>query len=279
MFRLILTLLIVGALLGGGYWSWKDLPQVRQFVERFHPTKTVRTLEARFTPEQIMERHRLQLLGAQEGEYRYLPPALEFFPYLLMEVKYIDPRRGTREGVILWGQEDGEMVLDAATWERSHGFEDCINSKTSREEFRVLNTLAQHGNAMPREELAAALHADQELVDTWLEQCRRKKLVVLDKGLYRLHFENPRLRIFPETHLNRPLVTKPYRGAERIKKKYSRREIQKLTGLIFGKDFTIRDQTTVWLPVYRITVLNPDGSQLTTHWNALNGQKMRHALY
>jgi len=41
-----------------------------------------------------------------------------------------------------------------------------------------------------------------------------------------------------------------------------------------GKDFAIRKTTEIFLPVYSIVVQNPDGSQMTTYWNALNGKRL-----
>jgi hypothetical protein len=60
----------------------------------------------------------------------------------------------------------------------------------------------------------------------------------------------------------------------KVAKRYSKSDIEKNAKAVFGADFTIRNSKEVFLPVYSIEVLNPDGSVLTTYWNALSGQRM-----
>jgi len=47
----------------------------------------------------------------------------------------------------------------------------------------------------------------------------------------------------------------------------------------FGDDFAIRKTTEIFLPVYSIVVQNPDGSHMTTYWNALNGKNIDQAVH
>ena len=56
-------------------------------------------------------------------------------------------------------------------------------------------------------------------------------------------------------------------------------QIQKIAKAAFGDDFTVRNTTEVYLPVYSIEVLNPDGSTFTTYWNALTGDRMTSRPY
>ena len=62
----------------------------------------------------------------KDTDHVFLEPTLKFVPYLLMDVKYIRTQDKTGEGVILWGLVDGEMVINTGTWEKTHGFTDCI---------------------------------------------------------------------------------------------------------------------------------------------------------
>ncbi len=272
MFRLLSTLLMLSAFSTGGYWVWKNVPQVRAFVEEHIDTSSFHTLEVRHTAQQIMETRSLELL--RDDQHTFLKPSLLFYPYLLLEVKYTDSNHQTREGVILWGLDDGEMVIDASTWEKTHGFQDCIVARANRNDFRILNALAKKRSPMRRDQLSDALHVETDLLDQWLDRCREKKLVVQSGGNYRLHFERPKLQVKPQTHLNDWLVTKPYKNAEKVPKRYTVGQVESIAQAAFGNDFTIRNKKEVFLPVYSIIVQNPDGSRFTSYWNALNGQRL-----
>ena len=57
-------------------------------------------------------------------------------------------------------------------------------------------------------------------------------------------------------------------------KRFRTSQIETTAKAAFGNDFAIRKTTEIFLPVYSIVVQNPDGSQMTTYWNALNGKKL-----
>ena len=235
----------------------------------------VLTLEVKYTPEQVMEANKNDLLtnGRTYGE-----ALLKFYPYLMMDVKYTLPGQKTREGVILWSLVDGEMVINAETWEITHGFEDTINANASRNDFKIINALAQNKGALTKERLQKDLRVDSDEFDALLESARSKHLITIKGNEVQLHFENPKFLVPPQTKISQWLVTKPYNHAQLIPKKYSRSQIEKITQAAFGSDFAIRTAKEVFLPVYSIRVVNPDGSVLTSFWNALNGQvlmKMR----
>jgi hypothetical protein len=80
--------------------------------------------------------------------------------------------------------------------------------------------------------------------------------------------------VIPETKLAHWLVTKPTKKAVRVKKRYSASQIQKTAKAAFGNDFAIRRTTEIFLPVYSIVVQNPDGTLMTSYWNALNGKRL-----
>jgi hypothetical protein len=166
------------------------------------------------------------------------------------------------------------MVIDTTSWEKTHGFGDCITANTARHEFKVINILAKKGGSIDREGLSRALQVENEVLDTWIDSCRKKKLIVQTGNRYRLHLQHPNLRTKPETYLHERLVTKSIRNAIRVPRRYSIAQIERLTKAAFGIDFSVRTTTDVFLPVHSIMVQNPDGSIHTSHWNALNGKRL-----
>ena len=191
-----------------------------------------------------------------------------------MEVKYIQPDKKTREGVVLWSMVDGEMVLNTDTWEKTHGFEDAINADASRTDYKLMNVLAKNKGSVSIDELQKELNVEPDTLEPWVESAVEKHLVILKGNQLHLHFQNPKILVTPQTKINQWLVTKPYNHAQRIAKQYSQSQIEKNARAAFGTDFTIRNSQEVFLPVYSIEVLNPDGSVMTSYWNALNGQRI-----
>jgi hypothetical protein len=268
----IFSIACVIAIAGGLWYLWETNPGLHDLFSQYVENGEILTLEARYTPEQIMNSHRNELIT--DNSYEYQSPELKFHPYVLMEVKYTQPDRKTKEGVILWSLVDGEMVLDTQTWEKTHGFEDAILANASREDFKILNALAKFKGKMTVDQMQKELHLEPETLTPWIDNARQKHLVVQKGGELQLHFQNPKILVSPQTKINQWLVTKPYSHAQRITKKYSSSQIQNTAKAAFGQDFMIRSVTEVFLPVYSIEVLNPDGSILTSFWNALNGQRI-----
>jgi hypothetical protein len=271
--RLFTTLILFIALAAGGWWSWNHHPQFRNLVANYVENGDFLTLEARFTPEQIMNLHREELLA--DAEHSYLEPSLKFHPYLLMEVKYTQSDKKTREGVILWSMVNGEMVLNSETWEQTHGFEDTIRVNATASDFKILNALARHRGVLSKSNLEKELHLDADIVHPWIESVKQKRLITQQGDLLQLHLQNPKIDVVPQTKINHWLVTKPYNHAQRESAKYNATQLQNIAEAAFGSDFTIRNTSTVFLPVYSIEVQNPDGSVLTSFWNALNGQRIQ----
>lgn len=264
------SFLMLAAIAFGGWYTWNEYPQVRQFIATQIPSHEVYTLEARYTPEQIMEQNKEQLLT--DARHTFLNPTLELHPYVLMKVKFVRNQSQTREGSLLWSLEDGEMVTNADTWERSHGFRDCLALKANQTDFKILNALSQKGGQLDRQGMLNILHADPDLIDQWIESCKKKQLIIQHGNYYSLHLERPRLAMEPITHLNDPFVQKPKHEANAAPKRYSASQIGELAKAAFGQHFAIRSQDEVYLPVYVITIKNPDGSTRSTRWNALTGQ-------
>ncbi len=271
--RFISLLIITISISTGGYLIWNHQADIRSWVQEVALSNRIQTLEIRHSAESLMEAHRKELLI--DSEHIFLDPRLKFYPYLLMEVKYSRAQDRTVEGVILWSLVDGEMVLNTQHWEKTHGFTDCINSGADRNDFKIINALATtKSGVLDRETLSRFLNVDNEKLDLWLESCRKKSLIVQSGNNFRLHLQNPRLQVQPETKLDHWLVTTSSKNVSRIAKKFRGGQIETIAKAAFGGDFAIRRTTEVFLPVYSITIQNPDGSQMTTFWNALNGKKI-----
>ena len=277
MFKLLWWMISCVILFFVGNWAWNEFPEVRGFILNKVEAGNFMTLEARYTPDQVMNKNKGELL--QSKEYTFMQPRLHFSPYLLMDVKYIENENKTGEGVILWSEEEGEMVINTKTWEMTHGFEDCINVGATKEDFKVVNALAKHEKrAMTREELVNELYVESPVLEKWLAHCIKKNLIIQNGSKYRLHFEDPKLLILPETQVGQWLVTKSFKGSNRRHRKYNEIQIKKTAMSAFGPGFTIRTITEVFLPIYEIRVKNPDGSILTTYWNAISGQRLLNFL-
>lgn len=275
--RIVTIVFISLMILASAIWAWNFSPQFRMKVEDFFTSNTFQTLEVRYSAENIMDAHRKELL--KDNEHVFLQPFLKFYPYLLMEVKYNRAHDRTGEGVILWGLVDGEMVINAATWEKTHGFMDCIAANATRQEFKIINALAGRGGSCDREGLSKFLNIENHVLDAWADVCRKKSLIVQNGNTYRLHLQNPKLQVIPETRLNLNLVTKHTKHVNRARKRFRGAQIEQIARAAFGPDFAIRKTSEIFLPVYSIIVQNPDGSQMTTYWNALNGTRIAQPFF
>ncbi len=259
-------------LFGGSWVLWNNNPAFKEIIQSYVENGEFLTLEARYSPDQIMLTHRSELIP--DEQYAFQPPTLKFYPYLLMEVKFTQPGGKTREGVILWSMVDGEMVLDTDSWEKTHGFEDAINAGATHSDFILMNSLAKYRGSLSldklQKELKMADHEFEQLIQSALE----KYLIIQRGSEIALHFQNPKFFVPPQTRINQWLVTKPYNHAQRVSKRYTERQIERIAKAAFGQDFTVRNAKEVFLPIYNIEVLNPDGSVLTSYWNALNGNRI-----
>lgn len=271
MQRLKLLILMVAVGLGG-WWIWNNQPEVRAVVEQYVDNSELLTLEARYTPEQLMTQHRKELLA--DAQHTFLDPVLKFYPYLLIEAKYVQPDKKTREGFVLWGLVDGEMVIDTETWEKTHGFEDALVADASRNNFKILYALAKNGGILTRDELQKELHLEADTLEPWIDDVVQKHLVIETGHELQLHLQNPKIIVTPQTKIKQTFVTKPSNQAQRMAKKYSRSQVERIAKAAFGPAFTIRNVSEVLLPAYSLSVQNPDGTTFTSHWNAINGQQI-----
>ena len=242
-------------------------------VEKYVQNGDLVTLETRFSAEEIMEKHKDELIG--NSGRTFLEPSIQFHPYLLLNVKYCDKNHKTKQSALIWSQIDGEMVLNTDTWEQTKGFAEAINAGATPLEFRLLNSLADSRGFLSKERLQKDLGLEQEPLLALLDSLKSKQLIVIKGNDVYLHFENPKFNVPPQTKITSTLVTKPYIQGKKLSAKYGRSKIEKIAKSAFGTDFTILDSEEIYLPVLRISMQNSDGSLLITDWNAITGNKLQ----
>ena len=266
------TLVLLAGVGFGGWWFWNHNQQLRDVVDQYIENGEFLTLEARYTPERIMEAHKKELLP--DPQHAFQEPILKFYPYLLIDTKFVQPDRKTREGFLLWCLTDGEMLLDTDTWEKTHGFEDAINAHATRSDFKIMNALAKNGSPLSLEELQKDLHVETEMLSPWIEGAIDKHLIIRSGNEVQLHFQNPKIYVIPQTKIKQEFVSKPVSQSQRSAKRYSRSQVERIANAAFGPTFTIRSVREIYLPVFSIIVQNPDGTTHTSLWNAITGQRI-----
>lgn len=267
-----LRLIIIGIVIVGGAWlAWNSSPDLRDLVSQYVDNSDINSLEAQYSPEEIMKEHEKELL--KDKSYSFRDPSVKYFPFLLLDVKYTQPDKKTKEGQLLWSLTDGEIILNTESWEKTHGFQDSLNANANRTDFRIMNAIARHKGVITIDELSKELHLDTETLDPWIESARQKQLIVQRGNQLQLHFENPKIAVLPESKINHWIVTKPSSLTQKGSRKYSKNQIERLSKAAFGNEFTIRDFKEIYIPVYSIEVQNPDGSTFVSLWNALTGEK------
>lgn len=276
--RFILSIFSLMSLGLGCWYTWENMPLVREFLLTHIPLNSTgfQTLEIRYSAEEIMQSHKDELLKGQG--YHFLEPKILYYPYVLMDVKYSKDKISTQEGILLWGLNDGEMILESSTWEKTHGFEDCLLAKADKNDFKIIQMLVENGGAVDREKIYQKFKVDHDILDDWIDSCREKKLIVISGNKFRLHLQNPRLEMHPTTLFSQAIVTQTTKHCDQIKGIYSASQIKKFAQIVFGNDFAVRKVEEVFLPVYRLAIQNPDGSVFTTYWNALNGKKLHSSI-
>lgn len=267
-------LVTVGILLcGAAWWGWNSATfanakdQLLQYIDN----RDIASLEAKYTPEQIIQSHKAELLGSDKRSVK--GTQLKFSPYLLLNIKYLEGG-ATKEGNLLWGLNNGERVINTDKWETTHGYKDCIECKAGRSDFKIMFSLAKRGGTSSVEELQQELQVEREVLNSWIDGAKQKHLIVQKGNLLQLHFENPKLLASPQTTLKHPLVTRPLGDGQKMARTFSRDQVVATAQAAFGPGFTIRSEQEIFLPVYSIEVANPDGSLQVSHWNALTGQRV-----
>lgn len=265
--------MLCGGIGFGIYSLWEANPNMQAAIGQYVDNGEIKTLEVRYTPEKIMELYRKELLS--DNERTFQKADLQFHPHVLFNVKYITTDKKTREGILLWSLVNGEMVIDCQNWETTHGFEDAINAQANRNDFRILNALEKAKGKLTLEQLQKELQLEENLLVSWLENAKDKHLIVQKGNEIQLHFQNPRLLVSPQTKISQCVVSKPYSHSQKISRRYSPGQIERITQAAFGQDFTIRSQEAIFLPIYSLEILNQDGSVRTVDFNAVTGSPIK----
>jgi len=270
--RLISTLLTLVALGYGVMWLGKHHPGVGEKAVSFLQTKPKIALQPQFTPDQVIEDHS-RLLSSNRSTIQGTPH-ITYIPLLLMQVKYADTSYTTGEGPLLWDLSDGEMILNIHTWQKSHGLADCVRANITKQECKVVSLMAKKGGQLGRESIRKGLRVDGDLVDQWLDDCRRKKLLVPSGNGYRLHMQDPKFPSSPVSIVDTQLTTYSTKKAEMALKRFGIDEITSFASAYFGSDFAIKSAEEVLLPIYTITTESYDGRMKTYLFNGLTGKEL-----
>lgn len=161
------------------------------------------------------------------------------------------------------------------TWDKTHGFADCILTNASGNEIKLLNTLASQGGTCEASALSKKCETELPVLEILLRSCLKKNLITsLGNNKYRLHLEDPNLVVKPETKLHEQLTTRDHRRVDRVPKNFNRSQVERLIKMTFGEGFSVRTATELYLPVHRIVIQKADGSVRTSHYNALTGKEL-----
>lgn len=262
--------LILTGIIAAGIFFWFYVSEGT--IESYVQNADILTLEARYSADEIMEKHQPELIGTTGRVYQ--EPVLQFHPYLLMNVKYVDKNHKTKQGPLIWSLMDGEMVLNTETWEQTRGFADALQSGATPLEFRLLNALASRNGSLTKEQLQKELNLEQEALSALINSAKQKQLIVVKGHEIALHFENPLFNVPPQTKMAIAPVIKPNREGKKVGARFTRSKIERTAKAAFGEEFAVRDAEELYLPVLRISMLNPDGTILITDWNAVTGNKI-----
>ncbi len=267
--RIVSYLLLFLSLATAVAWVIVNQEEIRSSLHEYVENGDFLTLETRFSREHILAQHRKAYPQAKIST-----PRLQFHPYLLMEVKYLNAFHKTEEGLLLWSLTEGEMILDTETWESTHGFADCILSGANHQDFQLLTALGRHsGGWATLQQLKQDLGIEEAQLTKWIKSVEKKHLAIHHSNIVQLHFSNPKFWVDPVTKVAQKFATKPLQHAQRLPKRFSRKQIQKAAEAAFGQHFAVRRTCEIFLPIYHVEGQNPDGTTRSVQWNALTGQR------
>lgn len=272
--RTTYLLLLIGSLAIGSWWLYHNNDKVEEFLDSYTSTRNDQSflaLEPRFTAAQIEETHRSEL--PEERVDDHIQPELLLYPYLLLDVVYSNPDQRDREAVILWSLDNGEIVLDTNTWQMTRGLGRLVQAQSEQSDYDVVKVLSNMGGRARRDQLTRALKIDVGTAEEWLDNARNKGIIVQEGNTYRLRDAGLKINNFVATNIDRRLATKPYARTRKQATQFDKQEISLAAQAILPPNASVREWKEVYLPVYGISLRNPNGTVETTYWNALNGQK------
>lgn len=264
-------LVIFSALSFAAYYGYLHRAEVEDFLPVVSHEDTIDTFENAFSAEDFLSRHAKTLLPTKQ--HTFGATRLFFCPHLFLQVKHSPDGRSTMASAMLWNLIDGELVLDTNSFEETQGFADCLSSKAGADDFRILLLLSRKG-ALTKDQIVQELGTDTQVVCDRIEDMRKRHLVVVASDVVRLHVESPLIKNDPSTAITRPLVQRKITKDDKLLPVYSKQDIEYLVKSAFGQDVAIRTSRLVFVPLYEIQILNPDGSIRRTFWNAVSGKEL-----
>ncbi len=258
-------------LLGIGTFGYFHSEEVNDFLQS-QTESEVQTFELGTTSDAIMNANQKTLL--KTPLHTFGKQELVYAPYLLLDVKYTQDNKKTQDAKVLWSLIDGEMVLNTANFETTHGLEDCILSNANDDDFRILNALSRKGGALPKEALSIEMGIDPDVLTQQIDTLRKKHLVTVQQDIVRIHFQNLLTRPNPSTVFSHYLVTRKATKQNQIPEVYSKNQIKNVAKAAFGQDLAFRKEQIVFVPVFEIEIQNPDDSIRRTYWNAITGREI-----
>lgn len=264
-------ILVLLVLVSGGYYAYLHRDEIEPMLPTSNREETVDTFETALTPEELLAHHAKTLLPTKQ--HTFGSSTLHLAPLLLLQIKYSPDGRSTIATSMLWDMIDGELVLDTNSFDHTQGFADCITSQAGADDFRILHLLTKKG-ALSKEQIAQELGTDSDVILNRIDNLRKRHLVISANDIVRVHVETPLLRVDPATAITRPFVQRKVMHKEELQATYTKKEIEQLVKAAFGQDVAIRSSRLIFVPIYEIEVLNPDGSVRRTFWNAISGKEL-----
>lgn len=265
LIRLISSLVSLALLVYGGYVLTENYPPAKQMLVRFLKKNSQEILEPRFPLEQIADKAKKK----QESGSLITSETL-YYPYALLEVKYTHGSK-TEEASMLWSLTKGELITHTKSWKATHGYQDCLNSDVTCQDFQLIKALYKGAFSQGKCQEEAQLDT---LFDQTLASCLHKKLIVQKDGVYRLHLANPLFSEKPATRsdfaFNRSLASLETSFPER----YTLKQVSRLATALFGADFVVQSSQEIYVPFYRLIFKKQDGSYHSVYYNALTGKEM-----
>jgi hypothetical protein len=257
---------------GGGYWGYHHLDTLEQFISFSDKEETIETFETSIQPDELLSHQAQNLLLSKQHVWG--PVRLYFSPHLFLQVKYSASGRATVNTAMLWDLIDGELVLNTNNFDRTQGFADCLNSKASADDFRLLHLLFKRGGSLSKEQMVNDLGMADETVCERVDSLKKRHLVVVSNDVVRIHVESPLLKVEPISTITKPVVHRKTTRSMLFPSTFKKTEIESLIQNAFGSDLAIRSSRIIYIPIYEVQVLNPDESLRKTYWNAISGQQL-----
>ncbi|SPN73786.1 hypothetical protein C10C_0632 [Chlamydia serpentis] len=241
------------------------------FVRKISGFEKLQVFERHISPEQA-----LALFPEHRDGKSFVE--LAFIPHTLMHVRFSKEEPGkkhiiSQEGEILWSLVNGEMVLHTGTWACSKGFRECLLLHAGKQDMCVIQTLATLGGATSRESLAQALALRNIRADRVIRECQKKKLIFASGNQIGTHFQQLQPIRGCTTILNSsPVWFQKPRNSVIFPAQYSEDRVRHLVKMIFGDNFLIVRSSTVYVPVYKVSLISADKSIRVEYINAVTGK-------